>query len=131
MIIEYVEIFLSESPPPTTAHWEGVLPYPAPQSAVFRKKGVLNLYRIERARVNTIAVDGLSSLNACIGRVNLFTSTLVVNGGRYSVTYGIFFMWKGYRVWKQNQRRIHALSNHASIVTNQNLQNHLSQKLCK
>ncbi len=26
--------------------------------------------------MNTIAVDGLSSVNACIGRVNLFTSTL-------------------------------------------------------
>ncbi len=50
------------------------MPYPAPQSAVFRKKGVLNLYRKERARVNTTAVDGLSSLNVCIGRVNLFTS---------------------------------------------------------
>lgn len=49
------------------------MPHPVPQSAVFGKKGVLNLYRMERARVNTTAVDGLSSLNVGNTSVILFT----------------------------------------------------------
>lgn len=59
------------------------MPYPSTQSAVFGKKGVLNLYRIERARVNTTAVDGLSSLNACIANVILFTSNPGVESLRW------------------------------------------------
>ena len=53
---------MSESPPVTTAHWAGGCHtrYPSTQFSV--KRGVLNLYRKERARAYTTAVDGLSSI---------------------------------------------------------------------
>ena len=62
MIVGYVEIFVSESPPVTTAHWAGGCHTRLPSTQFSAKRGVLNLYRMERARACITAMGDTSSI---------------------------------------------------------------------
>lgn len=62
MIVGYVEIFVSESPPVTTAHWAGGCHTRLPSTQFSVKRGVLNLYRMERARACITAMGDTSSI---------------------------------------------------------------------